>query len=307
MEAERFFFSIVIPTRNRPAQLKACLESISRLDYPADRFEVIVVDDGSQTSLERVVSPFREQIDLTLFSQRNSGPGIARNHGAGKARGRLLAFTDDDCMPAADWLKALAARFAGTPDRAIGGRTLNALPGNPYSSTSQAIMDFVYAHYNANPDHPRFFASNNLAMPADLFNSIDGFDRGWPLAASEDRELCDRWLQYGYRMTYAPEAVVYHAHSLTLSGFWRQHFNYGRGAYRFHQVRAQRGQGPFKPEVRFYMGLLHYSFLQKYTRLLPILAMWQLANTAGFLCEMIRSRNRRDRRRVNDMTPLDHK
>jgi GT2 family glycosyltransferase len=282
------FISIIVPTYNRPAELKTCLESIACLDYPADRFEVIVVDDGSHTPLEEVVSSFRGKIELTLLSQPNSGPAAARNNGAMRAKGKLLVFTDDDCRPAVTWLKKLASCFAKTPDHAIGGRTLNALAGNPYSATSHAIMEYVYAYYNVDPNHARFFASNNLAMPADLFNAIGGFNNGWPLAASEDRELCDRWLQQGQRMTYAPEAIVYHAHSLTFRTFFWQHFNYGRGAFRFHQTRARRGSGPFKPELQFYSDLLRYPFFKEYgLRVLPILLLWQLANTAGFLWEML--------------------
>jgi GT2 family glycosyltransferase len=286
------FISIIIPTYNRPAQLKTCLESIACLDYPADRFEVIVVDDGSHTPLEEMVFPFRGKIELTLLSQPNSGPGVARNSGAMRAKGQLLVFTDDDCRPAVGWLKKLASCFAETPDHAIGGRTLNALAENPYSVTSHAIMEYVYAYYNVDPNHARFFASNNLSMPADLFNAIGGFNAGWPVPASEDRELCDRWLHQGYRMTYAPEAIVYHAHSLTFRTFCRQHFNYGRGAFRFHQRRARRGRGPFRPELRFYSALLGYPFLKQCgLRVLPILLLWQLANTAGFLWEMLMARH----------------
>jgi glycosyltransferase involved in cell wall biosynthesis len=94
MNEMRPFISIIVPTYNRPAQLKTCLESIASLDYPADRFEVIVVDDGGETPLERVVSPFRVKIDLTLLSQPNSGPAVARNSGALRAKGKLLVFTD---------------------------------------------------------------------------------------------------------------------------------------------------------------------------------------------------------------------
>ena len=85
------------------------------------------------------------------------------------------------------------------------------------------------------------FRANNLALPEDRFRAIGGFDTIFPLAASEDREFCDRWLHHGFQMTYAPEAVVYHARALTFRSFWRQHFKYGRGAFHFHQVRARLG------------------------------------------------------------------
>lgn len=73
------------------------------------------------------------------------------------------------------------------PGRAIGGRVLNALLDNPYSSTSQAILELVYAYYNAEPAQARFFASNNLALPTLQFRAIGGFDATF--ATSEDRDL----------------------------------------------------------------------------------------------------------------------
>src|SRR5436309_2951814 len=131
------FFSIIIPTEARPKQLAACLESICCLEYPDDRFEVLVVDDGSATPPETVVASFRDKIDVTLLTQPHAGPAAARNAGAQRARGTFLAFTDDDCMPKVDWLERFAARLVKTPDHLIGGRTLNALPDNPYSTASQ--------------------------------------------------------------------------------------------------------------------------------------------------------------------------
>ena len=290
MKQRQPFISIIVPTYNRPGQLKGCLASISRLDYSRDSFEVIVVDDGGQVSLDGVVAPFGKQVDLTLLTQTHGGPGRARNHGVTKAKGTFLAFTDDDCAPDNGWLKTLSARFAETPDYAIVGRTLNGLLDNPYSASSQAITDFVYAYYNADPSWARFSASNNLAMPAELFKAIGGFDADWPLAAAEDRDLCDRWLHYGYRMIYAPEVIVYHLHSLTLLSFWQQYFNYGRGAFRFHQRRTQRGTGSGVPELQFYLRLLRYSFLKRCRpRILALLMVWQMANAAGFFSEWLRS------------------
>jgi GT2 family glycosyltransferase len=82
------------------------------------------------------------------------------------------------------------------------------------------MTDAVYAYYNDDPHQAHFFTTNNLALPAERFRAIGGFDTTFPLAASEDREFCDRWLHHGYQMTYSPEVVVYHAHVLTLRTFW---------------------------------------------------------------------------------------
>ncbi|MFB0545810.1 MAG: glycosyltransferase family 2 protein [Anaerolineae bacterium] len=286
------FFSIIVPTHARPGQLVACLQSLTRLHYPKDRFEVIIVDDGSEKPPEAVIASFRSQLDVTLLTQPHAGPAAARNTGAAQARGEFLAFTDDDCAPAPDWLKALAARLATAADCAVGGQTLNALPDNPYSTASQLIIDVVYAYYNANPAQARFFATNNLTVPADRFQAIGGFDAALFPFASEDRDFCDRWLHHGYRMIYAPEVVVYHAHVLTLRTFLRQHFRYGCGAFRFHKARVQRDPGFSIVELEFYrklLGLLRDSLSQvPGRRTLPLamlLVLWQVANTVGFLWE----------------------
>ena len=91
-------------------------------------------------------------------------------------------------------------------------------------------------------------------------------------------------------MTYAPEILVYHAHSLTLRTFWRRHFNYGRGAFYFHRARTQRGQGRIRVEpLSFYLNLLCYPFSQarglQALLLAVLIGVSQMANAIGFLWE----------------------
>jgi glycosyltransferase involved in cell wall biosynthesis len=283
-------FSIIIPTYNRPRQLAACLDSLVRLEYPRDSFEVIVVDDGSETPQEAVVAAFRGRLNVTAVSQRHAGPATARNTGATHATGQFLAFTDDDCAPASDWLRALAARFAQGADQAVGGRPMGAIPDNVCSVASDLLIAYLHDYYNAATTHARFFTSNNLGLPADRFREIGGFDATFPRAGGEDRELCDRWLYHGYRVTYAPEVLVYHSHGLTFRSFCRQHFNYGRGAFRFHQAHARRGSGRVTPEPpSFYLNLVRYPFSLGQGRraafLTALLVVSQIANVAGFLRE----------------------
>lgn len=289
------FFSIVVPTCDRPRQLAACLQSLARLDYPRDRFEVIVVDDGTTTAAPALVVEMKAGPDVRLVRQPHAGPAAARNLGASHARGSLLAFTDDDCAPAPDWLWALAARFEASPDAAIGGRTVNALPGNPYSTASQLLISYLYGYYNADPRRARFLASNNLAVPAVAFRRIGGFHAAWQRAAAEDRELCDRWLRRGHAMSYAVEAVVHHSHALTFRSFVRQHFTYGRGASWFHRLRRARGHGRLKLEpLRFYVDLVRHSFAQRSGARAPLLAalmvITQIANAAGYWWEGLAAR-----------------
>jgi len=287
MERKQPYFSIIIPTYARPRQLSICLQALTRLAYPPHCFEAIVVDDGSENPLKDVVEPFRHQLNVILLSQPNAGPATARNTGAAKARGKFLAFTDDDCTPAPDWLKTMAKRFAATPDCAIGGRTLNRLPDNPFSTASQILIDYLYNYYNYDHNQAHFFASNNLAMPKDRFHEIGGFDTTFPCAAGEDRELCDRWLNHGCRMIYAPEVLVWHSHSLTCCKFWKQHFSYGRGAYFFQQAHVRHGYNRIRLEpLSFYLNLMRAPFGQtrspRALLLAALLVLSQGANAAGY-------------------------
>jgi len=278
-------FSIVIPTYNRPKQLASCLQAISGLTYPRDRFEVIVVDDGGHTPLDVIVKSFSDRLVVRLITQTNSGPALARNRGAFDAQGDFLAFTDDDCRPSSSWLHALADAFLETPDCGVGGKTINSLPDNPYSTTSQLLLDYLYEYYNQNLHGAKFFASNNMAFPRKAFLESGGFDAKYRQAAAEDRELCDRWVSQGRRLQYVPEALVSHAHSLALGTLWQQHFSYGRGAFFFHRMRAERGGGPVKVEpLSFYLNMVRYPFKHvSLRRAMPIsflLMITQIANAS---------------------------
>ena len=281
-------FSVIIPTRDRPQELAACLESLAEQNYPRDQFEVIVVDDASRLPLDPVVARFRERLTLTLLKQsRSAGPGAARNYGAACAKGEFLAFTDDDCTPAADWLQRLATRFASTPGHLIGGRVINALTNNPYSTTTQVIVDVIYDYYDPQQGRAHFFPTNNFALAADRFQGLGGFDENWPVVAAEDREFCYRWLQRGFLMMHASEANVYHRHCLTFRSFCELHFRYGRGAYCYHRLRASSPrQERLKPDWRFYWSCFRYPFrhMPKYRAavVVSLLFMWQVLNAAGY-------------------------
>jgi hypothetical protein len=87
-------------------------DQLGAQDYPRDQFEVLVVDDGSVRSMNGLMDSLRHRLNVTLLKKAHSGSAAARNYGAGHALGLYLAFTDDDCMPAPDWL----GRFASLLD-----------------------------------------------------------------------------------------------------------------------------------------------------------------------------------------------
>lgn len=247
--------SVVVPSYDRPERLRDCLAALMRSQGVP--FEVVVVDDGSPVPLAPVCAPFGERV--RVLRQPNAGPAGARNAGAAAARGAFLAFTDDDCRPEPGWLAALMARHGGEEGRLVGGRVVNLLPDNPYAAASQSLCDFLYDAWGAEAGTMPFFTSNNIGCSASRFAAIGGFDVTFPLAAAEDRDFGMRWRAAGGELVFAPDAVVGHAHNLTLRSFLRQHANYGRGARHLHAVMDARQDARPKIEAaRFYLGLVGY-------------------------------------------------
>lgn len=255
------FFSIIVPTRDRLDALEACLASLAALDYPRDRYDVTVVDDGGARSPAALVEGFSPRLDVEFISLEHAGPAAARNAGVERSGGEYLAFIDDDCEADTGWLKALNARLTSAPGSAIGGRVVNALTSNPYARASQGLQDFLYKWYHMQRrGELRFFTTNNLAVARSDFDAIGGFDESFAFA-SEDRDWCDRYLHAGSDLVYAPEAVVRHSHQLDFGAFIHQHVRYGQGAVRFHQTRARRRGGRVKLEpLAFYGGMLASPF-----------------------------------------------
>jgi GT2 family glycosyltransferase len=284
-------FSVVIPTLGRPRHLQECLAALARLDYAPHEFEVVVVNDGGGRAVEDVVAGGRGALEVRVLSTAATGPSGARNTGAAAARGRFLAFTDDDCEPDPGWLGALERRLAANPAAAVGGTVKNGAAGR-CAVGSQVLLDSTHSHFNRDPAAPRFFASNNLAVAADDFRAIGGFDESFLHA--EDRELCERWHQSGRRLVPAPEAVVRHMRHLTPREFWRQHFSYGRGAWNLHQVRAERDWGQFSVEPSFYSELARQAWRRRdgagRPSLVALGVISQVANAAGFAREAAAAR-----------------
>lgn len=282
-------FSVIVPTRDRPRSLERCLASLAALRPPPGGYEVLVVDDGSRRPPAGLVESLPPRLEARLIRQDASGPARARNRGAAEARGEVLAFTDDDCTADPGWLEAFAARGAtgATGDGGgFGGRTVNRIASSPYATASQLLIDYLFSYYNQVPGRVPLFVSNNLVLPRSIFERLGGFDESFRRAGGEDRELCDRWTREGHRLSFAPEAVIHHHHDLTLAGYLRQQFNYGRGARRFHELRARAGLG--RPPVEpwsFYRDLLLHPYRSGGSgrlRLSTLLVLSQMANVAGY-------------------------
>jgi len=129
-----------------------------------------------------------------------------------------------------------------------------------------------------------------LSLPADRFWEIGGFDESFRTA--EDRDLGQRWRERGYSVLYAPEVVVYHAHSLTFATLWKRYFNIGRGARQFVNAGSTRGQPRPHSDLFFYKELLCYPLSRrknwKAVLLSGLIGLALTANTMGYLWETVK-------------------
>jgi cellulose synthase/poly-beta-1,6-N-acetylglucosamine synthase-like glycosyltransferase len=286
-EGDLPFASVIIPTYQRPAQLAECLDALHQQSYPSTRFEVIVVDDSGEPPAAPVVTAFGSRLRTTVVRVARGGPGAARNVGAANARGSILAFLDDDCRPDPRWLALLVGTVQQDDRVLVGSRIINALPSDLYASATHCLVDYLYRVCNQPGSHTEFLSSTGFAVSREAFLSIRGFDPS-VRHASEDREFCQRWSRCGRRLVYNPEALVRHAHPLSAGQFWRQHFNYGRGAFEYRRTVARQIGADLRLErIAFYARLLGHP-LEVETgplrfALCGLLALSQLATAAGFV------------------------
>ncbi len=286
--SEQPAFTVIVPTYNRLRALEACLEGVARQDYPRERFQVVVVNDGGQAIPEALVESFAGRFDLRVYQQANGGPAAARNTGTRYAEGVWLAFTDDDCIPEPQWLGELGKAASCNAAAVLGGAVLNGVPENDCAQATHLLFTYLYEYYHATTkkrSQAPFFTSNNLALPRALLMAQGGFDAG--MRNAEDRDICARLLGLGHALVYVPNARVLHYRPMDLDSFWRLHVSYGRGANDYHARQKERGADKIIPEpLSFYTGLVSFPARQTprrdVMRLASLILLSQIANVYGF-------------------------
>jgi glucosyl-dolichyl phosphate glucuronosyltransferase len=209
-------FSIVLCTRNRAELLRGALESILAIDYPADRFELVVIDNASTDATPEVVRACapRASFSVRYVFEERPGLSIARNRGIREALGQYLFFTDDDELVDRAILREheRVARAYGAR-AAQGARELQFVAGRPewlHGGLAETLGETP-----ALPEGPADVAlyGANMCLRRDLFDSFAGFreDLGKGAAGySEDTELAHRLHAAGEAIVYAPTAKIYH-------------------------------------------------------------------------------------------------
>jgi lipopolysaccharide/colanic/teichoic acid biosynthesis glycosyltransferase/glycosyltransferase involved in cell wall biosynthesis len=216
-----FYVTVIVPAYNAAGTLPSCLAALASQDYPCSAYEVIVVDDGSADATASIA----HDAGVNVITQPNAGPAAARNRGAAAAQGELLLFTDADCVPVPGWISALVAPFS---DPSVAGAK------GAYLTRQRGVVHrFTQLEYQERYDRMAgretidFIDTYSAAYRRDVFLANSGFDSVFPTASVEDQELSFRLAEKGYRLVFAPDALVYHRHNPTMRAYVRRKFYIG--------------------------------------------------------------------------------
>jgi cellulose synthase/poly-beta-1,6-N-acetylglucosamine synthase-like glycosyltransferase len=219
--------------------LKCALESLKNIDYPTDKFEVIVIDDGSTDDTKDFVGaycntplPYR----LQYLRQEKKGISAAKNLGIAHSNGEIIVTTDDDCEFERNWLRNLLKPFENPGVGAVGGPD-RAMPDDPFFTrcVDYTMTSFIGTAGTRGKGHPRGF---NMAIRKDVLDKVGPFIEGF--APGEEIELDYRIEKAGYQLCYAHDAFVWHKRRGDLRTFARQIFSRGRS--RMDLARVSRGE-----------------------------------------------------------------
>ncbi len=251
-------FSIVLATTaGRSETLKECLHSIFANDYPAGKFEAIVIDSGIDEKGLAVVEKFKkEHENLRFYSPGwgNVGPGKARNFGIKKAQNEIVAFTDDDCMVPPKWLQSFNDGYQRHPEVAGVGGYLEA-PAEVLQSNIFAQYEkfHEWSQYNIT-DHEFIsrkrdeapFETNNISYKKKVLEEVGGFDESFPaFAAGEDGDLKERIVGRGYEVLFVPVKVT-HLQDYGFKRFWKRQLKRGAGISATKKKHGQRLETGFE-------------------------------------------------------------
>lgn len=216
--------SLVLPCYRREEQTRDLLRSLADADFVC---EILLVDDASPVPLETLARSF-PSLGIQYFrTDENAGPAHCRNLGVSKASEEIVAFTDNDCRVAADWLSRLYDSISQSPAAiaGIGGRVVAA--GNDIFSQYYDYHKILDPWYFRGKIH--YLTTANAIFRRTPLEIVEGFDATVRKAGGEDPGLCFKLQNAGYGLGYNPDALVHHKYEASFKAFMRTFFRYGYG------------------------------------------------------------------------------
>jgi glycosyltransferase involved in cell wall biosynthesis len=250
-------YSVIIPVYNRPQEVEELLESLAHQTH--NDFDVILVEDGSTVTSEKVYEKYSTILRISYFFKPNSGPGPSRNFGFERATGDYLVVFDSDCILPPSYFEAVDKARAqdpldawGGPDR--GSEQFTAAQRAMAYTMSSALTTGGIRGSSAKDFQPRSF---NMGVRKEVFQKTGGFrfDR-----FAEDIEWSIRMKKAGFRLGLIPEAYVYHKRRADFNQFFTQVSNFGKGRVQVGRVHPDAVKITHWFPSFFLLGLLAFPF-----------------------------------------------
>jgi len=286
--------SILIPSRNRAAQLERCLRSLLALDYPAPALEIIVVDDASTDETGAMLQRFIEETARhgwtiqVIRHPSQKGVGVGRNTAAQAASHELLAYIDSDCVASPGWLKELVPAFQDARTGAVGGM-LRACDRTSMLGRYEDVRSSLFM--GARPQEVQmdgpltYVPAASLLVRRAAWRQIGGFA---PLNFGEDVDFCLRLLAANYRVRYLPWGTVYHDYRTNLRDFLHTRISYASSEAVLLQLHPQERRVLILPPEQTTFAAL------------TIGGLWGILEAKGLLISC------KDRRRGDDGASGEH-
>ncbi len=231
--------SVVVAGYNEERHIGNCLTSLSKLKYPKEKLEIIVVSDGSKDKTASIARIFPIQV---IELKENKGLSFARNTGAKAAKGEIIAYTDADCEVGPDWLTHIAESFL--KDKKIGcvGGP-NITPSNDsYMAKLTALAPGAPTHVLISDTTADHVPGCNMAVRKSAWEKIGGFNEIFRIAG-DDVDLEWRLQEAGYIIKYNPGAQVFHHRRSSVKTYIKQQFNYGLNESFLRSMHPERFNG----------------------------------------------------------------
>jgi glycosyltransferase involved in cell wall biosynthesis len=246
------FTSVVVPVRNGERTLDACLRSLVDQDYPPDRHEILVVDNGSTDRTPEIIGSY----PVRRLYEPKRGVSNARNRGIEEARGEIVAFIDGDCVAVTDWLRKLVQPFADPEVGCVGGELQHA--DATTSAQRQATRMLGRWQQFAFTSNPSYAITANAAFRRSVFDQIGRFDPR--MTRAQDVEIGLRFNQLSpLRLAFGEGAIARHQHRPSQLGFFRQQLGWAYGAglvgAKHRAVLGHRGEPRLREIARAAQGV----------------------------------------------------
>lgn len=229
------FVSVIVPVFNDGERLRTCLAALDGQCYPRSRYEVVVVDNGSDIPVdEKLGSGGR----VRFVRETRAGSYRARNAGIAAARGDLLAFTDSDCIPDERWIRAAVEFMRESPGAAIVGGPVRVFPLHERRPTlgerHQSLMAFSQRR---NVEERHYSVTANLFTYRRVFDTIGVFRE--ELMSGGDREWGQRAYRAGLSLRYCEAARVDHPARRSVLDLLAKYARTSGGQYQLARQRRE--------------------------------------------------------------------